>query len=127
MARTIRMTTPEGDTPASARGNGPARHPGAGRDVVLALGLLGTALAGIAAFVKAVGADGLRLPLAPIATVAVLLLGVLLAKWGCAPAHRRPRTTPPADPPGVGEDAFDHAEDNRVGSPTPRQISRLRP
>ncbi|MFD8290293.1 hypothetical protein ACFV2B_19050 [Streptomyces lavendulae] len=45
------MTTPDGDTPATVRGAGPARRSGAGRDAVLALGLLGTAIAGLGALV----------------------------------------------------------------------------
>ncbi|MDK9499682.1 restriction endonuclease [Streptomyces katrae] len=110
------MTTPKGDARPSAHGAGPARRAGAGRDAVLALGLLGTGIAGLAAFVRAAGADGIRIPIAPVAAAAVLVLGVLLAKWGCAPVRRRSRTTPPAryaaapaDPPEVGADAFDHA------------------
>ncbi|MFF2195104.1 restriction endonuclease [Streptomyces sp. NPDC058157] len=111
------MTTPDEDGPVSVRGAGSARRPGPGRDVVLALGLLGTAAAGVTAFVRAVSADGVRFPLAPVAALAVLLLGVLLAKWSLAPARRRPgprdpwagRSAPaPADLPEVGEEALDH-------------------
>ncbi|RSS41151.1 restriction endonuclease [Streptomyces sp. WAC07061] len=110
------MTASKGDARASGHGSGSARRPGAGRDAVLALGLLGTAITGLAAFARAADADGVRFPLVPVATVAVLLLGVLLAKWGYAPVRRRPRTVrparyaaAPADPPEVGVDAFDHA------------------
>ncbi|MEW5534875.1 restriction endonuclease, partial [Streptomyces virginiae] len=117
------MTTPEEDAPASVRGIGPAGRsgpgrPGLGRDAVLALGLLGTAVAGVAAFLKAAPADGTRLPATPIAALAVLLLGALLAKWSFAPVRRRsgappPPTgfaeAPPVDLPDVGGDALDHA------------------
>lgn len=110
------MTTPDGDTPATVRGAGPARRSGAGRDAVLALGLLGTAIAGLAAFVKAATTDGIRLPVTPVAALAVLLLGLLLAKWAFAPVRRRSRSAPPAgyaeEPPELPEvrgDAFDHA------------------
>ncbi|KOU84341.1 restriction endonuclease [Streptomyces virginiae] len=115
------MTTPEEDAPASVRGIGPVGRtgpgrPGLGRDAVLALGLLGTAVAGVAAFLKAAPADGIRLPVTPVAALAVLLLGALLAKWSFAPVRRRPgapRPTgfaeAPVDLPEVGGDALDHA------------------
>ncbi|KJY23703.1 hypothetical protein VR44_37555 [Streptomyces katrae] len=102
------MTTVEDEGPLTVRGAGPARSPGQGRDAVLALGLLGTAVAGVAAFLKAVSADGIRLPMAPVVALALLLLGVLLARWslhrpggGAAPrrptgARRHPH--PPASP-----------------------------
>ncbi|MFF4368319.1 restriction endonuclease [Streptomyces sp. NPDC001594] len=112
------MTMPEEDGPVSVRGAGSARRPGPGRDVVLALGLLATAVAGVTAFVRAVSADGIRLPMAPVAALAVLLLGVLLAKWSLAPARRRrgpraPRArgsapSPAEDLPDIGGEALDH-------------------
>ncbi|MEU3315426.1 restriction endonuclease [Streptomyces sp. NPDC006662] len=103
------MTTPEENAPV--RGARSMRRPGVGRDAVLALGLLGTAVAGVAAFVKAASADGVRMPVAPVAAVAVLLLGVFLAKWSLAPVRRRPAgyTETPAELPDVGGDALDHA------------------
>ncbi|MGO4460309.1 restriction endonuclease [Streptomyces sp. M-16] len=111
------MTTPEEDAPASVRGSGPAGRAGLGRDALLALGLLGTAVAGVAAFLKAAPADGVRLPVTPIAALAVLLLGALLAKWSFAPVRRRPGgprrpagyAEAPVDLPEVGGDALDHA------------------
>ncbi|MFD8410943.1 restriction endonuclease [Streptomyces sp. NPDC059650] len=112
------MTAPEENGAVSVRGAGPARRPGPGRDAVLALGLFGTAVAGVAAFVKAVSADGIGLPLAPIAALALLLLGVLLAKWSLAPVRRRRRrrtlrtegsAQAPADLPDIGGEALDHA------------------
>ncbi|MGW2670677.1 restriction endonuclease [Streptomyces sp. NPDC001272] len=103
------MTTPEENAPV--RGARPMRRPGVGRDAVLALGLLGTAVAGVAAFVKAASADGVRPPVAPVAAVVVLLLGVFLAKWSLAPVRRRAAgyAETPADLPDVGGDALDHA------------------
>ncbi|MEV6682089.1 restriction endonuclease [Streptomyces erythrochromogenes] len=112
------MTTPEEDAPASVRGAASARRSGSlGRDAVLALGLLGTGIAGVVAFVKAAAAtDGGRLPVAPVAALSVLLLGALLAKWSFAPVRGRARVPrppayaePPAELPDVGGDALDHA------------------
>ncbi|MFJ8160123.1 restriction endonuclease [Streptomyces sp. NPDC096136] len=110
------MTTPEEDAPASVRGTGSPRRSALGRDAALALGLLGTGAAGAAAFLKAVSADGTRLPVAPIAALAVLLLGALLAKWSLAPVRRRPgapRRTRyeqgPVELPDIGGEALDHA------------------
>ncbi|MFJ9550523.1 restriction endonuclease [Streptomyces erythrochromogenes] len=112
------MTTPEGDARASVRAAASTRRSGSlGRDAVLALGLLGTGIAGVAAFLKAAAAtDAGRFPVAPVAALAVLLLGALLAKWSFAPVRRRagaPRPTAYAEPlaelPDVGGDALDHA------------------
>ncbi len=112
------MTTVEDEGPLTVRGAGPARRPVQGRDAVLALGLLGTAVVGVAAFLKAVSADGVRLPMAPVVALALLLLGVLLARWSLAPARRRRRTPPPdgsaeapspADLPDLAGEALDHA------------------
>ncbi|MEU6313995.1 restriction endonuclease [Streptomyces sp. NPDC047014] len=87
-----------------------------GRDAVLAIGLIGTGIGGVAAFLKAVPEGGLQLPVAPVAALAVLLLGILLAKWGFAPVRRRVRiprparyAAPPAELPEVGSEALDHA------------------
>ncbi|MFJ7780662.1 restriction endonuclease [Streptomyces yangpuensis] len=105
------MTTPEEDAPASVRGSGSL-----GRDAVLALGLLGTAVAGVAAFVKAAPGSGGGLPLAPVAILIVLVAGSLMARWSLAPGRRRVRAArpsgyaePPADLPDVGGEALDHA------------------
>ncbi|MEW2417009.1 restriction endonuclease [Streptomyces sp. NPDC046866] len=112
------MTAPEENGAVSVRGAGPVRRPGPGRDAVLALGLFGTAVAGVAAFAKAVSADGIGIPLAPIAALALLLLGVLLAKWSLDPVRprRRARTLgaegsaqATADLPDIGGEALDHA------------------
>ncbi|MFF3018927.1 restriction endonuclease [Streptomyces sp. NPDC057939] len=109
------MTTPEEDARASARV--PAS---VGRDMVLAVGLVGICAGGLAVFLKTTAAAGTGLPLVPVATVVVLTIGVVLAKWSVAPVRRRPRgrlpvdpsgyefVAPPADVPDVGGEALDH-------------------
>ncbi|MCM9077290.1 restriction endonuclease [Streptomyces spororaveus] len=91
-----------------------------GRDVVLAVGLVGICLGGLAVFVRtAAGAGaGGGIPVTPIVTVIVLVAGVALARWGLAPVRRRapacpgtaypataypqgPAYPPSADPPAV--------------------------
>ncbi|MGZ9928615.1 restriction endonuclease [Streptomyces sp. NC-S4] len=93
-----------------------------GRDLVLAVGLAGTAVGGLAVFVKAISAAGTRLPVLPAAAGVVLLIGVAFAGWSASPVRRR-STAPPPDPgacsatgvrpatdlPDVGADALDHA------------------
>ncbi|WP_079273073.1 restriction endonuclease [Streptomyces sp. TN58] len=119
------MTTSDEGAPASVRGSGAAGRPGLrrsgsgglGRDAGLALGLVGAAVAGVAAFVKAVPADGSGLPVVPIAVLAVLLLGAFVAKRGFAPVRRRAGAGPqpvghaqaPLELPDIGGDALDHA------------------
>ncbi|MFG2617259.1 restriction endonuclease [Streptomyces sp. NPDC048507] len=115
-------------------GTGGVRRRGAsiGRDVVLAVGLAGIGVGGLAAFVKAAGAAGARVPLVPVVAVVVLLAGVVLARWSVSPVRRRPAAGPDAygdvygeaygdtygepltepyvpDVPDVGADALDHA------------------
>jgi restriction system protein len=86
------------------------------RDAVLAVGLVGICGGGLALFLRTADLAGTRgtgwgLPLA---IIAVLAVGVVMARWGVAPARRRPPRTgpaaPPADLPEVGADALDHAE-----------------
>ncbi|WP_423832531.1 restriction endonuclease [Streptomyces manipurensis] len=111
------MTTPEQDAPAAVRRAGSMGRPGSlGRDAVLALGLLGIPVAGLAAFLKAAPSEGVRLPVAPVTALVVLLLGALLAKWAFAPARRRIRAPHPVAPaevpaevPDIGGEALDHA------------------
>ncbi|MFD3538348.1 restriction endonuclease [Streptomyces sp. NPDC058662] len=98
-----------------------------GRDVVLAVGLVGICVGGLAVFVRtAAGAQG-GVPVAPIVTLVVLVAGVLLARWSVAPRRRHspayapgpvpgpaphlpPAVAPdPADLPDVGPQALDHA------------------
>ncbi|MDX3533769.1 restriction endonuclease [Streptomyces sp. MB09-01] len=59
-----------------------------GRDVVLAVGLVGICLGGAAVFVRAAVETG-RVPVLPIVTVIVLAVGVALARWSIAPGLRR--------------------------------------
>ncbi|GGS33204.1 hypothetical protein Snoj_32750 [Streptomyces nojiriensis] len=86
-----------------------------GRDLVLAVGLAGTAVGGLAVFVRAASAAGTRLPVLPVAAAAVLLIGVALAGWSASPVQHRstappdPGARPATDPPDVGADALDHA------------------
>ncbi|MGW6979658.1 restriction endonuclease [Streptomyces sp. NPDC054932] len=97
-----------------------------GRDLVLAVGLVGTAVGGLAVFVKAASAAGTRMPVLPMATAVVLLIGVAFARWSVSPVGRRSSAAsdpggrsatgvrsamgvrPATDPPDVGADALDH-------------------
>ncbi|WP_411103077.1 restriction endonuclease [Streptomyces sp. cmx-4-9] len=113
------MTTPEENAGTPARGAASV-----GRDVVLAVGLLGICIGGLAVFLKTTAAAGTGVPVTPIATAGVLAIGIGLAKWSIAPARRRSRArahpvgsgavpggypAPPADLPDVGGEALDHA------------------
>lgn len=112
------MTTPEEDAHASVRGAWSVTG-----DVVLAVGLVGIGVGGLAAFLKAAPASVAGLP-AMLIAAAVLLLGAALAKWSIAPSrhHERRRTRAPrpdaraagypagpTDLPAVGGEALDHA------------------
>ncbi|MER6449229.1 restriction endonuclease [Streptomyces venezuelae] len=121
------------------RGDGAAS---VGRDAVLAVGLVGICLGGVAVFVRTTAATGGGIPVMPIATVIILVAGVVLARWSLAPVRRAPaypeKACPaaagvegpafppaatsllvppaaaepvagPADVPGVGPEALDHA------------------
>ncbi|MFD3700452.1 restriction endonuclease [Streptomyces sp. NPDC058646] len=90
-----------------------------GRDVVLAVGLVGICLGGAAVFVRTAAGLGGGVPVMPVVTMVVLAAGVALARWSVAPARRRspargpgsrgpavgPGTPPPAAPPAVGAQA----------------------
>lgn len=95
---------------------------------MLAVGLAGTAVGGLAVFVKVTAAAGTRMPVLPVAAAAVvLLIGVAFAGWSVSPVRRRPTAQPDpgvrsakdvrpsasvrpsADPPDMGADALDHA------------------
>ncbi len=67
-------------------GNGAAS---VGRDVVLAVGLVGICLGGAAVFVRTAAVAGGGVPVMPIVTVIVLAAGVALARWSVAPGRRR--------------------------------------
>ncbi|MET9470277.1 restriction endonuclease [Streptomyces sp. NPDC006544] len=79
-----------------SRSKGPHRGAPLGGDVLLAFGLAGTAVAGLAAFVRAAGDAGTRIPVLPVVTVVVLLLGVVLARWSVSPVRRRSAARPDA-------------------------------
>ncbi|MFD9305645.1 restriction endonuclease [Streptomyces sp. NPDC060048] len=67
-----------------------------GRDVVLAVGLVGICLGGSAVFVRtAAEAGGGGVPVMPVVTVVILAAGVALARWSVAPGRRRSRTLGP--------------------------------
>ncbi|WP_037806203.1 restriction endonuclease [Streptomyces sp. NRRL F-2580] len=114
------------------RRDGGVRVASLGRDVVLAVGLVGICLGGAAVFVKAAVETGGDAPVLPIATVLLLAAGVALARWSITPSLRRttgrrpvppgpvwPGTSAPCAPPEaeseaarlpeVDSDALDHA------------------
>ncbi|MGW7440684.1 restriction endonuclease [Streptomyces sp. NPDC054849] len=70
-----------------------------GRDVVLAVGLVGICLGGSALFVRTAAAAGGGVPVMPIVTMTVLAAGVALARWSVAPGRRHS----PARGPGSRE------------------------
>ncbi|GHI83211.1 restriction endonuclease [Streptomyces xanthophaeus] len=94
------------------------------RDVVLAVGLVGICLGGLAVFFRtAATAGGVGVPVMPVVTVIILAAGVVLARWSVAPGRRRspahgPVSREPGAPaapesavglPEVSSDALDHA------------------
>ncbi|MEU9305916.1 restriction endonuclease [Streptomyces sp. NPDC048269] len=91
-----------------------------GRDVVLAVGLLGICLGGSAVFVRTAAVAGGGIPVMPIVTMIVLAAGVALARWSVAPVRRRfparePGSRGPGGPVGL------------VGAPSPRSPSAAEP
>ncbi|MFG2978028.1 restriction endonuclease [Streptomyces sp. NPDC048331] len=60
-----------------------------GRDVVLAVGLVGICLGGSAVFVRTAVGSGGGIPVMPIVTVMLLVGGVALARWVLSPVRRR--------------------------------------
>ncbi|GGZ72703.1 restriction endonuclease [Streptomyces subrutilus] len=60
-----------------------------GRDVVLAVGLAGICVGGVAVFLKTAGAAAPGIPVVPVAIVLVLLAGLALARWSISPVRRR--------------------------------------
>ncbi|MFE9931182.1 restriction endonuclease [Streptomyces sp. NPDC005533] len=89
---------------AGRRREGSVRVASLGRDVVLAVGLVGICLGGAAVFVKTAVETGGGAPVLPIATVLLLAAGVALARWSIAPFLGRP-TGPRPVPPGPMEPA----------------------
>ncbi|MFD3326908.1 restriction endonuclease [Streptomyces sp. NPDC058701] len=74
-----------------------------GRDVVLAVGLAGICVGGLAVFLKAAGGSGATVPVVPVVTVVVLAVGVALAKWGVSPVRRRSGARPAGGPAPAGD------------------------
>ncbi|MEU9146654.1 restriction endonuclease [Streptomyces sp. NPDC048349] len=96
------MTVPRG-----RRREGGEGAASVGRDVVLAVGLVGICLGGSAVFVRTAAPTGGGIPVMPIVTMIVLAAGVVLARWSVAPVRRRspargPGTRGPGAPVGVG-------------------------
>lgn len=88
------MTVPGEDIRKA--GGGSARL---GRDVVLAVGLAGICVGGLAVFLKtATGAWA-----APVVGAVVLAVGVTLAKWSASPVRRRSTALPAPIPAPRGE------------------------
>ncbi|MFG2989510.1 restriction endonuclease [Streptomyces sp. NPDC048257] len=77
------------------RREGGVRVASMGRDVVLAVGLVGACLGGAAVFVKTAAETGGGIPVVPIVIVLLLAAGVALARWGIAPGLRRSTTCRP--------------------------------
>ncbi|MGW7454852.1 restriction endonuclease [Streptomyces sp. NPDC054787] len=85
------------------RGGGGEGEASVGRDVVLAVGLVGICLGGSAVFVRtAAVASGGGVPVLPIVTMVVLAAGVALARWSVAPGRRRAFRAPVPGPRGPG-------------------------
>ncbi|MFF5701392.1 restriction endonuclease [Streptomyces sp. NPDC012794] len=76
----------------SSRAGGKRGRPRApfARDVVLAVGLVGTGVGGLAAFAKAVGASGIRIPVVPVVLLVVLAGATALMAWSVQPVRARP-------------------------------------
>ncbi|MFD6891874.1 hypothetical protein ACFWBW_36340, partial [Streptomyces sp. NPDC059957] len=90
------MTLPGEEARAAGRGSASF-----GRDVVLAVGLAGICVGGLAVFLKT-GAGGW---VAPVVTAVVLAVGVALVKWNVSPVRRR-STAPPAPGPAAHGDPY---------------------
>ncbi|WP_328296879.1 restriction endonuclease [Streptomyces sp. NBC_00435] len=69
-----------------------------GRDVVLAVGLVGICVGGPAVFLKATGAAGAGVPVVPVLTAVVLVVGVALAWWSVSPVRHRSTARPAGAP-----------------------------
>ncbi|MFD5142081.1 restriction endonuclease [Streptomyces sp. NPDC058401] len=88
------MTLPGEGARKAGRGSAPL-----GRDVVLAVGLVGICVGGLAVFLKtAAGAWAV-----PLACAVVLAVGVALARWSASPVRRRPTAPPASVPPAQGD------------------------
>ncbi|MFJ3514577.1 MULTISPECIES: restriction endonuclease [unclassified Streptomyces] len=89
------------------RRGGGVRVTSMGRDLVLAVGLVGICLGGAAVFVKAAVETGGGVPVLPVVTVLLLAAGVALARWSISPGLRRSTacTPSPRGPMGPGAPA----------------------
>ncbi|MFI5762428.1 MULTISPECIES: restriction endonuclease [unclassified Streptomyces] len=88
------------------------------RDVVLAVGLVGISVGGLAVFLKTTAGSWA----VPVACAVVLAVGVMLAKWSASPGRRRPTApgapVPPAHwDPYTGGDAYEHGDPYAGGDP----------
>ncbi|MET9650785.1 restriction endonuclease [Streptomyces sp. NPDC006460] len=111
------MTTAGQDRRVAGRGTVPI-----GRDVVLAVGLVGTCVGGLALFLKTVESAGSRTAVLPLLIVATLVVAMVIIRWSVSPVRGR-LSAPPAEPwdaadayvttapdvPDVGPEALDHA------------------
>ncbi|MFF5973939.1 restriction endonuclease [Streptomyces sp. NPDC012769] len=106
-------------------GTGKGSRVRVGRDVVLVVGLVGAVVGGSVLLLKTAQAAGAGAPVTPLALLAVLGLGVVMARWSIAPTRgrlrpradavrgrrglRRRPAPPPAEPLSVDAEALDHA------------------
>ncbi|WP_404953502.1 restriction endonuclease [Streptomyces sp. 147326] len=91
-----------------------------GRDVVLAVGLVGICLGGAAVFVKAAVETGGGVPVLPIVTVLLLAAGVALARWSIVPGSRRSTARRPGPPDPFGPGAPAPCAPSAAGPEAPR-------
>ncbi|MFE9560130.1 restriction endonuclease [Streptomyces sp. NPDC006487] len=88
------MTLPGEDRRKGGGGSAPF-----GRDVMLAVGLAGICVGGLAVFLKTAAGAGAGVWAVPVATAVVLAVGVALAKWSVSPVRRRSTVPPEPGPP----------------------------
>ncbi|WP_078913423.1 MULTISPECIES: restriction endonuclease [unclassified Streptomyces] len=98
-----------------------------GRDVMLAVGLVGICLGGLVVFLRTTARAGIGIPVMPIVTVIIVVAGLALARCGLAPVGRRtripvyrtpvdlPATTALLVPPAVAEPVVDTIDMPEVG------------
>ncbi|MFF1411931.1 restriction endonuclease [Streptomyces sp. NPDC058289] len=92
------MTLPENGRRKAWGGSAPL-----GRDVVLAVGLAGICVGGLAVFLKTAAGAGAGVWVVPVATAVVLAVGAALAKWSVSPVRRRSTAPPAPGPAGHGD------------------------
>ncbi|MCY0926871.1 restriction endonuclease [Streptomyces sp. H27-H1] len=96
-----------------------------GRDVVLAVGLAGICVGGLAVFLKAAGGAGAGMPVVPVVTAVVLGVGVALAKWGVSPV-RRGSTARPVPGPAAHRDPYGLEMTAVLDAPAVREVPDVR-